>query len=169
MSRLFATLGLCVTAIALPLAAQGPTIAASQVAATPCASPSCALEIRRGMFFLVIARGDEPHPARVGLTGASVVRAVAGAADAEQDARRGHTQMVRSKVVLMSSIAVLSAGIFALYDNADNSGVLFSLATLPIGLGGGFYSIREEKKALQSFDRAVWLYNRNLRPTVPSR
>jgi hypothetical protein len=166
MSRLFATLGLCVTAIALPLAAQGPTIAASQVAATPCASPSCALEIRRGMFFLVIARGDEPHPSRIGLTGASVVRAVAGVADAEQDARRGHTQMVRSKVVLISSIAVLFAGLFVLN---DNNALLFSVATLPIGLGGGFYSIREEKKALQSFDRAVWLYNRNLRPTLPSR
>jgi hypothetical protein len=156
-----------VTAVPFQLAGQGPTVAAAQLGATPCTVQSCALEIRRGFFFNVIARADDSPPARIGLTGASVVRAVSGVSDAELDAREGRRHLLRSNWFGLGAVAVLSAGLISIASSTDDTGVLWGLASLPLGAAGGWQMNVERKKSVVSFDRAVWLYNRSLRPPGP--
>jgi hypothetical protein len=162
------TAGILGFAVCATLTAQGPRLGTTATGARPCAVATCALEIRRGLFFAVIARADGSQSSRIGFSGASVVRAVDGVPDAMDEARAGHRQLIKSNWAAALAVGVLSAGLISTYRGVDDDGVLLSLSILPLGLAGGWYSSVQRRKSVASFDRAVWLYNRELiKPTGP--
>lgn len=157
---------LSVAGSAVAVRAQGPTIAASAPMVRACSVQSCALEIRRGLFFAVVARADDSPPSRIGFSGASVTRAVAGILDAEQEAHTGRRQLVRSNVAGIMTVAALLAALSTAYGSFDNDAVLIGLVSVPVGITSGWIATSQRKKSAQAFDRAIWLYNRSLRPTT---
>ena len=166
MRRLISVSFPSVVGSAVAVRAQEPTNATSAPTVRTCSVSSCALEIRRGLFFAVVARADDSPPSRIGFSGASVTRAVAGVLDAEAEARTGRGQLVRSNWAGLITVAVLSTALSTAYGTFDDNAVLIGLVFVPVGLTSGWIASSQRKKSAQSFDRAVWLYNRSLRPTT---
>jgi hypothetical protein len=133
----------------------------AQIAGRQCTVATCALTIRTRGFTVLLVHGDNQRTERIGYLGGAVKRAVVGVPDAMDEARIGHRQSVASVALVASmfvGVAILGRGI-------DRSQPLkATVSGLVLAGGGSYLSIWQRRRARQSLERAVWLFNRSLRP-----
>lgn len=146
------------------LAAQAPTIAASQTTLSECRYATCALRVENGGFAGPrIRTGLDGLSRRVGFTGNGIVDAVRDVPVALTEAQLGHAHQVRSRVIgLVSTSAAFAWVLIAAQSNRDATRQASIYGGVSLGLIGGIFSAAQMAKAEQRFSRAVWLYNQTL-------
>jgi hypothetical protein len=157
----FLMLGAAAAAYSPRASAQAPTLTDAQVALRHCAPQECALRISTRGLTVFLVHGDDQRRERIGYLGGAVQRAVAGVPDAMEEARLGRRQSIISVALLGSMVAGASLSLRAADQGQPLRATLYAVGVMA---GSGYASLWQRRKAVQSFDRAVWLYNRSLRP-----
>ncbi len=163
MRRLAA--GLCVALVlALPLSAQGPTIAGARTALQSCTYDSCAIRLDRAFFGgRKVVVGLDGLALPMGVLGGGLADAVGRVPAAGQEVQQGRGNALKAVLAgLVSSIAVVVA--VNQFDGGNsldsNDGMAFG--ALGVGLAAGVTAGVQGLYAERHFSRAVWLYNREL-------
>lgn len=164
IAGILAALAICTAAAR----AQGPTTADARAGVDHCPVSTCGLEIENGASFNAAVRRANGESTWIGFTGASVVRAVSGVPDATAEATHGRHQLILSTVTGGIGLGALLAAVIVSSKGSQID--LYSLVgTIAVGLGGASFAAHERGVALQSFDRAAWMYNHALkRPMLTS-
>lgn len=167
--RNFAALACFSLTTAAAVYAQGPTTADARIGLDHCPVSTCGLEIENAATFNATLRRADGESALIGFTGAAVVRAVRGVPDATAEATLGRHQMILSSATGGIGItAMVAALIISSKGSSLDLGPFLGASIL--GLGGTTFAVHERRVALQSFERAAWMYNSALkRPPVPAQ
>jgi hypothetical protein len=150
----------------LTFALAAPPLAAQRATPVPpideCSYDRCALRVEPGGFFSrpTLVRGvDAERVARFGINGPDLAAIVAGSDSAVAHARAFRPHQLRAGVAgLLSTIAVVAAGVIA--RNAANVDNVAPLSIASIGLG--VYAGYEARLAQREVARSVWWYNQRV-------
>jgi hypothetical protein len=161
----------CVTAVAivcstaLPLHAQGPTVAAAQSVLGRCSYETCAIRLERTFFSgrKINVGLESVSSSPMGLVGGGLVNAVNRVPLALDEAQKGRRNTI--KAVIAGAIGTLAVyysfqstrGIDPL--EWDDSKVFGSLI---VGSAAAMTGLVQSVYAERHFSRAVWMYNREI-------